>query len=757
MEVFEFAVNGSYQVKASTNDIVKPWRKFCARIPSHDTYCDYQADSEGDLRLYDYTTNRLQEIDTEYWSSCRPVFYETNSYSFTIYFENLKEGTSPRIVHPDKRVSEMFNTQQIGNKAFLNGTIDFTNEPGRFDLKFAYTPQEGKEQMAEICFDVVSPKLDTKNDLKIIIQQIRSEYDDLVFRYLTLTYQQFAEGREVNNDIIWLAVFKQIIEGYFNAVRYILHRPHFREHHHVEYLRAERIKRWKPELTERFINDRKEDEEQALRNLYRVEREETTEDTKENRFVKYTIESMGNRLSSVLRKIQANSEEKVSAEESTGLAHYIRELAKLKRAPLFKTIGRFDGFRQESLVMQQRTGYAQVYRYWLMLQNGLNLIDGKTSVGVLPIWQLYEVWCFLKMKRLVCKILNIDPSNPIDMPYIHEDKTTMLNPFAGSDMEDKVIFINKENGDEIELGYQYSFSRKKSGLRDGMHSVTSEQKPDIILNVKKKNSDMTLTYLFDAKYRVRGDDDPSLDMSVLDFPVEDTLNQMHRYRDAIYYGYKSTGDLAKEVIGAYILFPGRVDESQELGKIGNKEFDKLPYYLKSIYQVNIGAYPLLPNEDSGLLLYDRLNEIILGQTILEQLRESVPQRGLYYSDEEPRGLYLVSSVSDYGKPVNMEIMLFELGEAKTYKSNYNPSSSINFVGVKHFVPVIGGLILGFYNVESIHSQKVEGDENNFRIEYELGEYHKLSTPIKHKIRNKTISGFTCTPEEFKEALEAGEL
>ena len=392
MEVFEFAVNGSYQVKASTNDIVKPWRKFCARIPSHDTYCDYQADSEGDLRLYDYTTNRLQKIDTEYWSSCRPVFYETNSYSFTIYFENLKEGTSPHIVHPDKRVSEMFNTQQIGNKAFLNGTIDFTNEPGRFDLKFAYTPQEGKEQMAEICFDVVSPKLDTKNDLKIIIQQIRSEYDDLVFRYLTLTYQQFAEGREVNNDIIWLAVFKQIIEGYFNAVRYILHRPHFREHHHVEYLRAERIKRWKPELTERFINDRKEDEEQALRNLYRVEREETTEDTKENRFVKYTIESMGNRLSSVLRKIQANSEEKVSAEESTGLAHYIRELAKLKRAPLFKTIGRFDGFRQESLVMQQRTGYAQVYRYWLMLQNGLNLIDGIRWLGVLPIWQLYEVW-----------------------------------------------------------------------------------------------------------------------------------------------------------------------------------------------------------------------------------------------------------------------------------------------------------------------------------------------------------------------------
>lgn len=757
MEVFEYKINGSYQIKASTNDIVKSWRKFCARIPGHDTYCDYQADAEGSLRLYDYTTGRLQTVDCGNWTAYRPVFYETNCYSFTIYFEDLQEGTSPRIVHPDKRVSEMFNAQQIGNKAFLNGTIDFTNEPGRFDLKFAYTPQGGKERTAEISFDVVSPKLDTKNDLKVIIQQIRSEYDDLVFRYLTLTYQQFAEGREVNNDIIWLAVFKQIIEGYLNAVRYILHRPHFREHHHVEYLRAERIKRWTPELTERFADDRQKDEEQALRNLYRVEREETTEDTRENRFVKYTVERMGDRLASVLRKIQANSGEQVSEEENTGLGLYIRELAKLKRAPLFKTIGRFDGFRQESLVMQQRTGYAQVYRYWLMLQNGLNLIDGKTSVGVLPIWQLYEVWCFLKMKRLVCRILNIDPSNPVDMPYIHEDKTTMLNPFAGSDMEDKVLLINKENGDEIELGYQYAYSRKRNGLRDGVHSVTSEQKPDIVLNVKKKGSDIVLTYLFDAKYRVRGDDDPTLDMSVIDYPVEDTLNQMHRYRDAIYYGYRTTGDLAKEVIGAYILFPGRMDESLELEKIGNKEFDLLPYYLKSIYQVNIGAYPLLPNENSGLLLYDRLNEIILGQTIIEQLRDSVPQRGLYYSDEEPIGLYLVSSVSDYGRPVNMEIMLFELGEARVYRSNYNPSSDINFVGVRYFAPVIGDLILGFYDVESIHSQNIEGDENNFRIEYALGSYHKLSSPIRHKIRSRTVSGFTCSTEQFKEALLSGFL
>ncbi|MBR7083738.1 MAG: extracellular solute-binding protein [Oscillospiraceae bacterium] len=262
-------------------------------------------------------------------------------------------------------------------------------------MKFAYTPANGQERMAEINFDVVSPKLDTKNDLKIIIQQIRAEYDDIVFRYLTLTYQQFAEGREANNDIIWLAVFKNIIEGYINSVRYIIHRPHFRNHHYVDYLKAERIKKWSPVLSERFANDWCEDKERALNNLYRVERQETTEDTRENRFVKYTLERMGERLKVVLKKIKANSGDQVSDDENQGLDIYIRQLEKLRRAPLFKNIGRFDGFRQESIVMQQRTGYSQVYRYWLMLQNGLNYYNPqqtKTNFDDIRAVKSFEKW-----------------------------------------------------------------------------------------------------------------------------------------------------------------------------------------------------------------------------------------------------------------------------------------------------------------------------------------------------------------------------
>ena len=739
MEVFRYKVDGAYEVQASTNGIISSWRKFCARIPNYDTYCSYQMDGEGVLGLYDCISSSIKIVEKSKWGALPPVFFETNSYSFTIFFENILAGTKPRIIHPDKRVSEMFNVQQVGNKAFLNGTIDFMNQPGRFDFKFAYTAQSGKESFAEICFDVVSPKLDIKKDLNVIIQQIRAEYDDIVFRYLTLTSQQFAEGREANNYIIWLAVFKEIIDGYLNSVRYIIHRPHFRNHHHVEYLKAERIKKWNPRLSERFANDFFEDSERALNNLYRVERQETTEDTRENRFVKYTLERIAERLKKVILIIKEFSDDRVSEEENKALNIYIRQLDKLKKTALFKNVGRFDGFRQESIVMQQRTGYSQVYRYWLMLQNGLNLIDGKTSVGVLPIWKLYEVWCFLKMKRFVCQILNLNPHAPKDIPYIHENKSTMFNPFSDTEMEDVVSYENKETGDIIELGYQFNYSRKKDGVRENVHSVTAEQRPDIVLNIKKINQNITLTYLFDAKYRLKVEKENDGEFGLRDFPEEETLNQMHRYRDAIYYGYRSQGNLSKEVIGGYILFPGRMNEDGELEKIGNKEYNELPYFLKSIYQVNIGAYPLLPNEDSGLLLYNRLYEIIKGKTVIEQLRESVPQRGLFYQDGDP--LYLLMLVNNMYNTLRVEDV--EEGYSFVFRTRISEIKDyVNIGRVRYLALVVKQKFYGYYEVRAMRFV----NNNPSLIEFDLHNYRKLKYAVATKMEEHIA--FSLSSEEF---------
>ena len=63
-----------------------------------------------------------------------------------------------------------------------------------------------------------------------------------------------------------------------------------------EYRRAERIKGWTPSVAERFVNDKLNDEQKALRRYYRTERVESTTDTRENCFVKFTIDRISERL-----------------------------------------------------------------------------------------------------------------------------------------------------------------------------------------------------------------------------------------------------------------------------------------------------------------------------------------------------------------------------------------------------------------------------------------------------------------------------
>lgn len=627
MELLHYTYKRAYEIQVSSTDITASWNKFKVRARKFppEQYCSYTMQKGGILKIFNPETFHLEDVEEDLWSNTRPVFFEDHKYNLSLTFFDAKE--EPKIIHPNKEVEAMFNCVKIATGAYVvNSNIDFLNQPGHFSLEFAYTNNESHHIQHKIEFDVLSPKLDTKQDLDIIIQQIRAEYGDLVFRYLTLTFQQFEMGSEANNELIWLSVFKQIIDSYIQAVRFILHQPHNKMMEIEEYRRAERIREWTPNLAEKFVNDRLNDEQKALNHYYRTQRVESTSDTRENRFVKFTLERIFGRLSILMKKLSTGTSES----ELSMLDDKRAELVILKRNSFFSSIGHFDGFRQQSMVLQQRSGYAQVYLYWIMLQNGLDLIQGDTSVGVQPIWKLYELWCFLKVKQLVCKVLDIDPRKKEHIKkYIHEDTQNAFDLFNGGSLSGNITYVNPMNEDLVEIGYQYSFNRGAS--KDEMRSATTEQKPDIVMHIHKHEHNITLTYLYDAKYRVKGDDDEQT-RAVIDEPVAETLDAMHHYRDAIYYGKRGEQKFSKEIIGGYILFPGRMDEKEMLYRIKNHE-GRLPYYLHSIDEVNIGAYPLLPNEESGLLLENHLRKVLLDETILQQLEVSVPQRGLVYTDD----------------------------------------------------------------------------------------------------------------------------
>lgn len=693
MELLQYTYGKSYTFQVSSTDISASWKKFRVRARQFppEEYCSYGMHHDGKLHVWNCDKQQMESVEEGKWTHARPIFFEDHKYTLSFTFFDAVE--EPRIIHPNKEVEAMFNCVKIATGEYvINSNLDFLNQPGHFALEFTYKNRSNHLLRHKIEFDVLSPKLDTKHDLDIIIQQIRREYGDLVFRYLTLTFQQFEMGREANNELIWLSVFKQIIDSYINAVCFIQHSPHNKMQKLEEYRRAECIKGWNIHIAEQFINDRLNDKQKALRKYYRTERVEATTDTRENRFVKYTLERIAERLTSLLQKLSAGTSES----EISMLENKLAEIKVLQSNSFFKGIGHFDGFRQQSMVMQQRSGYSQVYHYWMILQNGLDLIQGDTYVGVQPIWKLYELWCFLKVKRLICKVLGIDTKNKEHIQkYIHEDTQNAFDLFNGGSLTGCTTYVNPMNEDLIEVGYQYSFNRDMN--KDDMLSVTTEQKPDIVMHIHKHNRDITLTYLYDAKYRVKGNDDAQM-MTVIDEPVAETLDAMHHYRDAIYYGKYGEQHFSKEVIGGYILFPGRMNEQEMLERIKNKDI-QLPYYLQSIEKVNIGAYPLLPNEESGLLLENHLRNVLVNKTVMQQIEDSVPQRGLYYIDTKPTFVESKNVFTASIGKTDADYEVFRNHKAQKYVMKTLPK--VNILGAKFLLPMVGGEIDSYYEIKGL--------------------------------------------------------
>lgn len=640
MEILSFKSENIEITVNTAADMANCWHRFRARVGDKaDTYCDYHSTLPGNLKLASYsdrfTLLPVGESDSRVWINQPPVFYETATYNVSIYFTNV--GSAPCILHKLKEVTELFSVIKIDEqKWLLSAPLSFVNEPGIFELTFRYKPNDSAERTDTFSFRVVSPKLDTKDDYNHILADINAQYNEIIYQYLTLTLQNLQRGGKSNNDVIWLSIFRNIAKDYERWVRYIVHKPHLRQSSEVRYDRADRIKRWSPLMTEKFAEVNAEG--RLEREYFRHEEIIHTHNTRENRFVKFTLDRIGKRLSSIVSTIKTKNEkakmaDKVAESEIAELDGYVSSIHRLANSSLFRNL-RGEPLRSESMVLQKRTGYAQVYKYWLLLQKGIELFEGANAIGVRPIWELYELWCFLKMRQMVADILGLHFENPDE---ITENPMPMVKPFEDNNQE-HTVFYNCHDVTMARLHYQHTYSRRT----DKVHTATTENRPDIVLTIIKPDG-FELTYLFDAKYRLLDDnklnqeDRDELNVAHgADSPPADAINQMHRYRDAIYYGSDQQTHTAKEIIGGYILFPGR----------GDNESVRQRYFYKSIETVNIGAFPLLPDasdpSNEGSLLYEFLTKILTAPHAIDHIKDAIPQKGLeYHSADLPSAQDLV--------------------------------------------------------------------------------------------------------------------
>lgn len=716
MDVLKFECS-DYQITVSTASVNYAWDRFVRRVKNAAaTYCAYSSSHNGTLLLSELATENKnlvaqndEIVPCDEWPQLWPVLFETCKYQFAVEFKQgldiSVEKHYPHVRHQLKCIGDNFKFYPSStNSGILVGDIDFLNSPGMFSFAFDYWDSEGFLHHENLKMYVASPKLDTKNDLKQIMALINQEYENYVYDYLTLTFNSFALQRTVkNNHIIWLSIFKSVVDDYFRNVRFIMSRPNNRPVRKTYYARPDRIRRWSQREEERYKNMGQD----AEMHYFRYEQIENTVNTRENRFVKYTLHVLGKKFREIFGEL-SNLPKVMDAEERKMLEGYLITFKRMETSSFFRKVGEFEGFRQESGILQQRTGYAQIYKAWLMLKNSLDLVEGQTDIGTKQIWELYEIWCFLVMKRLIAKVLDLDWNKS---EHVREDKSKMLNTIVKSEMTHIIEFDNVKNGDLVRLEYQHTYNRRTKEFT----TSTTEQRPDIVVTIEKKDG-FVLTYLYDAKYRVQddakdGELDEGVTVDVADYPLPDAINQMHRYRDAIYYSMKTdVRPSAKEIIGGYILFPGRVE--------GDEIYNR--YFYKSIKNVNIGAFPLLPSSDENEiiqcdLLEKHLREILLEDSIYEHVKDSIPQKGLKYEPEKSGNVFVVI--------VDRELYNDEHHSKMSVEIPLDINNGIfKLDSIDYFMYVVENASEGYYSVKSSRLRIKDG---GLVLDLSLAEFHSI--------------------------------
>ena len=541
-----------------------------------------------------------------------------------VFFENTQY---PVLIQGENGVSEMSlvfsnvskDSQLSCDGNLLFGAVGFGNQVGKTDISLNYK-KNGRPNSLKFTTEVLSYKMDYRTDMEWIIRDIEREYSMLSFSFMRETYINFRTRNGESTDLIWWQIFQSCFNDITKACRQIINSPRRKLHDRVTYERQEKL-RWIEHELENEYYEFKEDPH----HLYRTHELCHTNDTVENRFLKFVMGQTLQRFNIVSQHIR-NSVAKSKMMESR-LDEMGTELLRLTNHPFFRNIGTFKGFSQDSLVMKKSINYRTIYQKWIELLCGYELEEGVNKLETKDIAMLYEIWCFLKVKNIV--------SDLIGDKAVAQYKGKSLTPQFIRDLNwgthSEVIFLRTD--DNVELAsVMYNAPVKEddgkiSSAIKGTKTFTTQQRPDIVLRLTKRQKDIQYTFLFDAKYRI-SDTHPN----EMDIPPSEAIDQMHRYRDAIYYVEPANQKPKREVIGGYVLFPGNYTR---------EEFEQSHYY-QSIRAIGIGAFPLRPSD--GITVDPNSSEQVLREQISEWLKRSrmktylyknvAPQHGLEYQDPD---------------------------------------------------------------------------------------------------------------------------
>lgn len=514
-----------------------------------------------------------------------PLFFENTQYEFEFSFSEeveTEEELAPRLVHNLNSVNSSFHFSNRKGPT-LRGSINFANDIGRFKLPVRYFKYERKYESL-VTLEVLPLKMDMTSDLAEMYKKIDENYPLWRFALAEKT-QQDAGNKKTKQQmfpLLWLAQFEALWSEYEKGVRLIINSPHNRLKPYTKHIKADNLKgKVSPRLAEKVAETFHSG---SYDRRFTVKQKILSTDTPENRFIKMTLEhanhNLGKLLQAAWRYEAKKDKNRLSDAFFERLSKWQKNIETYFRTPIFKEIGHFDGLLKDSLVLHQKTGYANVYRVWQQLKLYLDVLGKQSSISMKSISELYEVWCFLEIRQQILELGFVETKSQKVLLKTQGLEYATESGFRGA------FCFQRSDGVSIRLAHEPRFTKITKYIK----SWITPQQPDILLEVQFTTGER-IVWLFDAKYRIESDD---RNITAQDMAPDDAINQMHRYRDALIQDHHDENGIiypARPVFGAYILYPGYMGQRKE-------NAHENPYY-EAINHIGIGAFPLLPSQNNA--------------------------------------------------------------------------------------------------------------------------------------------------------------
>ena len=404
------------------------------------------------------------------------VFFDNAEYPIWVEFNSdVKSARFGSMLQSD-------NDNFSFRKGILSGFINYGNDIGKSEILLDYKVG-GETRHFRFGYDVLSTKLNYHEHWRKILEDIESEYRMLSLDYMKRTFHGFSpESHGDTPDIIWWSIFAEEQEKFIKAVRGIIERPRHRLRGVEVYLRADKLKRIPTSIENELAEHRMEPA-----HLYRVEEHILSNDTQENRFLKYALAQIATKYEALKKRVDAIKG--ASEPYRKDMQTMLDTLKHLQRNPFFRTVGKFKGLNQESMVLQRATGYSQVYKTWNLLRRAYSLNDGIYRLQTKDIATLYEIWCFIEVSHIVRDLLG----EGVDMD--HRNRMELNGTFTwelGKGEHSRILF-KKDNVELAELVYNPKHNENENDniSMENLYVPTVAQKPDIVLQLTKQDLERT--------------------------------------------------------------------------------------------------------------------------------------------------------------------------------------------------------------------------------------------------------------------------